>query len=248
MGGQFVATQVINSAMPSVTVPVTDNVSVSMSIGLGVSSSGIGAGFNVAGNYANDDFSASLGFGAGDGNTGSYSGYGGSLGIGDFGIGYNRTSYSGAHSQVVGGVSLSYKNASFRLENDFFGDRHDRWRSNAFELSVGNFVFGSNLYNNEVDTEADPNLSGKNRLGKPNREPFGAWNDGQTYSSPAWIGYKSNGQVYRFGYSHPLAQDRTQNVVHKYFGPGRTNFFNGYDYFQNGTYNYYGYYSPYSLW
>jgi len=81
-----------------------------------------------------------------------------------------------------------------------------------------------------------------------NREPYSAWANGQTYSSPLWVGFKMNSSVYRYGYSHPLVQDRTQNVIHKWFPPGRTNFFNKYDNYQYGTYNYYGYNNPYSLW
>jgi hypothetical protein len=136
---------------------------------------------------------------------------------------------------------------------DFFGDRHDRWRSNAFELSIGNFVLGSNLYNNDVGPNAEFDEEGRNLLGKCNRptrkgEILGAWKDGQTYSSPLWVGAKTNGSIYRYGYSHPLVQDRTQNVIHKWFGPGRTNFFNKYDNFQYGPYYYYGYNNPYSLW
>ncbi|MDD3723869.1 MAG: polymorphic toxin type 23 domain-containing protein, partial [Lutibacter sp.] len=250
----YAISSAVNSFMPGVTVPITDNFSVSMSMGLGVSSSGLGAGFNVSGNYSNGDFAASLGYGAGEGGSGSYSGYGGGIRIGDFGAGYYRTSYSGANSQVVGGVSLSYKNVSFRLENDFFGDRYDRWRSNAAELTIGDFVIGTNLYNNDVwegysvDNPPPTDDTGMLLRNKCNRAPNSAWKDGQTFSSPLWVGFKANGQVYRFGYSHPMVQDRTQNVIHKWFGPGRTNFFNKYDYFQYGTYNYFGYYNPYSLW
>ncbi|GAB4450518.1 MAG: hypothetical protein OHK0036_09340 [Bacteroidia bacterium] len=251
--GNYAISSAVNIFMPSVTVPITDNFSISMSIGLGVSSSGLGGGFNVSGNYSKGDFGVSFGYGAGEGGTGSYSGYGGSIRIGDFGAGYNRTSYSGENSQVVGGVSLSYKNVSFRLENDFFGDKHDRWRSNAFELTIGDFVLGSNLYNNDVGPNAEFDDEGRNLLGKCNRPKrdgtvLGAWKEGQTYSSPLWVGFKSNGQVYRFGYSHPLVQDRTQNVIHKWFGPGKTHFFNRYDNFQRGGYNYFGYNNPYSLW
>ncbi len=259
--GNYAFSSVVNSFMPSFNVPITDNFSVSMSIGLGVSVSGIGAGFNISGNYSDVNFSASLGFGSGEGATGSYSGWGASVRSSEsvWGIGYNRTSYSGAHSQVVGGSTLFLgKNTSFRLENDFFGDRHDRWRSNAFELSIGDFVLGSNLYNNDVyeglsDGQKPPTddtgmllNNSCNRLYKGKQ--LGAWANGQTYSSPLWVGFKANGQVHRFGYSHELVQDRTQNVVHKWFGPGRTNFFNKYDNFNRGTYNYYGYDNPYSLW
>lgn len=81
-----------------------------------------------------------------------------------------------------------------------------------------------------------------------NRSGNSAWKYGQTYSSPLWVGFKANGSVHRFGYSHPLVQDRTQNVIHKWFPPGQTNFFNKYDFFQRGGYNYIGYNNPYSLW
>jgi hypothetical protein len=236
--GKYALSSTVNSMIPGMSIPITNDISVSMSMGLGVSASGfVGGGhFNVT--YSRNDWVASVGFGAGDGSTGSYSGWGASARFNDWGVGYNRTTYSGPHSQVVGGATLFLgKDVAFRLENDFFGDRNDRWRSNAFELSVGWFVLGSNLYNNEVDVTAKPDLEGGMLLNNScNRSPYGAWRDGQTYSSPLWVGFKANGQVYRFGQSH------------KWFGPGRTNFFNKYDYFNYGGFNYYGYNNPYSLW
>jgi RHS repeat-associated protein len=242
----------LNRFMPGFTIPVADGLSVSASIGVGFGTYGFGAGFNVSGNVKTPDYSLSLGYGGGIGGTGSYSALGGSLGKGDFNIGYYSTSYSGANSQVVGGISLAYKDVSFRIENDYFGDRHDRWRSNAFELSVGNFVVGSNLLNNDVGDNPEIDYEGRNLLGKCNRakkhEDLGAYKDGQTYSSPLWFGFKKNNQVYRLGYSHKLVQDRTQNVIHKWFGPGRTHFFNKYNNFNQGLYGYSGYYNPYSLW
>jgi hypothetical protein len=109
------------------------------------------------------------------------------------------------------------------------------------------------LYNNEVNTEGLPDPDGKSPTygyNKPTRkgEVLGAWKDVQTYSSPLWVGYKANGSVHRFGYSHPLVQDVTQNGIHKYFGPGKTNYFNRYDNFQYGPYSYIGYNNPFSLW
>lgn len=231
------------------TIPISDGFSISLSAGLGFSLSGIGLGFNLSANYSSQDFSASIGFGAGVGSSGEYSGWGANAKYKNWGAGYYRTTYNGNNNQTVGGISLFLgKDVSFRIENDFFGDRNDRWRSSAFELSIGNFSIGSNIYNNEVDRSNSPDMEGGMYMNNScNRKPFGAWKDGQTYSSPLWIGYKSNGSIYRFGYSHPLVQDLTQNVVHKY-GPGRTNFFNKYDYFNKGTYSYYGYNNPYSLW
>jgi len=103
-----------------------------------------------------------------------------------------------------------------------------------------------NLYNNDVGESLEVNIDGKNLLGNSNRKNNGAYENGETFSRPGWVGFKAKGQVYRFGYSHPLVQDRVQNVTHKYIVP--TSFFNRYENFQSGPYIYTGYNSPYSLW
>ena len=251
--GNYMLSSTFNSFMPSFNIPISNNFSFSASLGLGFGSGTLGLGLNTSLNYTNGDFSASLGWGIGSGSTGDYSGWGASARYKGWGLGYTRTNYSSADNQVVGGVSLYFRDVSFRLENDFFGDGHDRFRSNAFELTVGNFTLGSNLYNNDVGEKAEIDYNGKMLNGKPNRpykgKPMGAWKEGQTYSSPLWIGIKGAGStIYRFGYSHPMVQDRTQNVTHKFVPWARTQFFNRYDEFKKGFYNYTGFNNPYSLW
>ena len=149
-------------------------------------------------------------------------------------------------------ISISSHSFAFRLENDFAGDRNDRWRSNAFELSFfnGALTFGTNLYNNQVKRDADPNLEGKDLLGNKHRKSnLGAWFDGETYYSNIWFGLSNGNTITRAGFSSPYVQDRTQNVVHNWGPKGiRTNFFNRYDNFQSGAYIYSGYQNPYSLW
>ena len=85
---------------------------------------------------------------------------------------------------------------------------------------------------------------GTNYIGKYNRGKWGAWKNGQTYYSPFWVGYKGE----RMGWSHPIFQDRTQNFIHKWFPPGRQNFYNRYDFFIGGLFLQTGYYNQYTLW
>ena len=253
--GRYVASAAISSIMPSMSVPVGDNFSVNVSPGIGFGSGGLSGGVSVSGTYYEGKNSYTLGGGLGS----NYKAWGASASFnnGGFGIGYHRTYYGNAvgpdgvsNNQIVGGLTISSHQFAFRIENDFFGDGDDRWRSNAFELSLfgGDLTFGTSIYNNNVDETADPDPNGLNYIGKRNRSPYGAWRDGETYFSPAWIGVRSGNNIARGGMSHPLVQDRTQNVVHKWFGPGRTNFFNRYTYHQGGAYSYYGYQNPYSLW
>ncbi len=60
--------------------------------------------------------------------------------------------------------------------------------------------------------------------------------------------FRIGNSVSRIGYSHPLVQDRTQNVIHKYFPLGYQNFYNQYTPSAYGGYGYSGYYNPYSLY
>ena len=69
---------------------------------------------------------------------------------------------------------------------------------------------------------------------------LGVW-EKCTYLSP-WF----NGQVIRFGVSHPVVQNLTQNLVHK-FKNGYAPFFLNYDYMYKGVYSYSGFDNPISL-
>jgi RHS repeat-associated protein len=255
VGGAFLGAAVgqLNKFLPIMNIPITNNFSISASIGIGFGTSGFSSGINISGNYSNGDFSMSVGYGAGSDGTGDYTGYSGSVRIGDFGAGYSRTSYTGENSQVVGGASLSYKNVSFRLQNDFLGDQHDRWRSNAAELSIGDFVIGTNLYNNYPEGEGQGTENIPSRSGKYNKGDYKAWKSGKTYSSPAWIGYKQGNSVFRYGYSHPMVQEKTQNWTHRsgFLGLGlfgQQNYYLDDSEFKYGPYYYGGYNNPFTLW
>ncbi len=185
---------------------------------------------------------------------------------GGFGVGYYQTYYGNAkgldgvsNRQVVGGLTVSAGNFSFRMENDFLAWRgQDRWRSNGVELGFfgGDLVVGTTLYNNDpknesysgekVDKAIESSIWGKNR-GR-----FGGWKNGLTYASPLYVGYRHGHNITRVGYSHKSVQDFTQNGVHKWgflgSGIGRQNYYANYSRFITGAYFYQGHYNSYSLW
>ena len=93
---------------------------------------------------------------------------------------------------------------------------------------------------NATDLQGNPN--------RPSKEGYTAWKNGQTYFGNLWVGYSFGNHIERIGYSHPIVQDRTQNVVHRWLSFGRQNYYNKYDFFDYGIYSYGGYNSPYTLW
>ena len=250
--GKAVASGIMSSLMPSINIPMGDNFGIGISPGLAIGASGLVGGINFSGTYSNEENSISLGAGF-FGNSYSFgvgftrNGYGGS---------YSFTHYGGVHSQWTGTLSLKANDVSFSLENDFLAFQgQDRWRTNAVELGIGNFVVGVNTYTNDPLNqygEKDYNLDGTDMRGNKNKDERGAWNNGQVLSSAAWIGYKNGNSITRLGYSHPIIQDRTQNPVHIngffHLPFGYQNIYNKYDYFQQGFYSYYGKFNPYSLW
>jgi RHS repeat-associated protein len=253
--GRYVASAAISSIMPSMTIPVGDNFSVNVSPGVGFGSSGWAGGVNVSGTYADGKTVISGGVGI----SGNSVSWGGSATYDGIGASYYQTQYGSAvgpdgnsNYQTVAGVGLHFRDVSFRLENDFLAFKNqDRWRSNAFELSIGNFVIGNYIYNNDPKNTYgadDYNMDGESPIYGKNQGAWGAWNRGYTYSAPLYIGYRIGGTVHRAGYSHHSFQDATQNGVHKYFPPGRQHYYQDYSRFNYGLYNYNGWHNQYSIW
>jgi len=174
------------------------------------------------------------------------------------GFSYYQTYYGGEHAQRVGGVGYSNEKFSFRLENDFLAGTGDKWRTNAFEVSIGKFVWGTSVYTNDGQKESgglfDKNMT--NLLGKSNKswlkEDFGAWINGKVFSAPGYIGVRDGNNVFRMGYSSKWVQDRTQNWVHRngflYLPFGHQNFYTDYSKMYQGAWGYSGYYNPFSLY
>ena len=163
------------------------------------------------------------------------------------------------YAQKVGSVTAYRKGGAFSLKNDveFLVDGEDRWRTNAFELTIGDFSFGNYINTNfgrlvseaifgkgdrAIDTDAEAPIYGKHP-----HEGKGAWKAGEVFSSPAWIGYRVGGQISRVGYSHRFFQNLFQNGIHT-TRFGSQNYYLLYTNFNKGSYGYSGYYNPFSLW
>lgn len=245
-GGKAVASGIMSSLMPSINIPMGDNFGIGISPGLAIGASGLVGGINFSGTYSNEENSISLGAGF-FGN--SYS-FGGGFSVNGYGAFYYATHYGGANSQWTGTLSLKAKDVSFSLENDILAFQgYDRWRTSAFELGIGDFVFGGNIYTNygEAESGKEP-INKKSKIWKENRGDYKAWDNGKVYSSPLWVGYKNGNSITRIGYSHKSFQDLTQNGVHKWVPFGRQNYYLDYSEFRSGLYSYSGMFNPFSLY
>ncbi len=263
-GATSVATDIISSQIPSMTVPISDDMALTMSAGIGYGSGSLVGGVNMSLSYHNNGNVYSLNGGVGT----NHAAFGASYSNSNFSASYYLTKYGNeyGHSQWVGGVAISSGQFSARLENDFLAwQGQDRWRSNAVELGFwgGDFVVGTNLYNNYQKKDRDPvDDTGENYhakkgwfgFGNKIKREYGTWENGQTYRSPLWFGFRAGNNVTRIGYSHSTIQHATQNWFAHQRGFGRlglfgyANYFKGYDYFDQGGYVYSGYYNPFSLW
>jgi hypothetical protein len=209
----------------------------------------------LTGTYTNGDFRLAAGIGAGD----NYSGWNAGFDIGGYGAGYGQTTYESSEvmghqfgSQKVGTYSLLLDDVSFRISNDLWGDKRDRWRTSAAELTIGKFSIGTYLYtgwgeydSNNIQDDSE-NCVPPWPVGKNKNEGLSTWANGQVYSAPLWIGYKMGNQITRIGTSRQWIHNITQNWVHKGFG--KQNYYMSYDFFRKGTYFYTGYNNPLSLW
>lgn len=247
------------------------NLTSGVGVGVGLMS---GATFNWSASYAAGSLNIGIGGGGGasysaknGGWAHSYSAFGGSVKYKEIGLNYYQTHYGNAlgpdgnpNNQVVGGVNLTAGKFSFRIENDFlaFADE-DRWRSNAVEIGIGDYVIGTRLYNNNPGPSGerqgfDPD--GTDLMGNRNKshkgKVFGSHDNGKVYSSPLWVGARFGNTVDRIGYSHKMVQDRTQNWVHRngffYLPFGHQHFYVDYSQFRTGVFSFTGHYNPYSLW
>ncbi|CAG5068983.1 hypothetical protein DYBT9623_01717 [Dyadobacter sp. CECT 9623] len=222
--------------------------------GVGVGWGGWNYSWGVS--YNPSKFNISIGGGGGK----NHYAMGGGIKYSGYGLSYYQTYYgakpglAGPAAQTVGGVTVSAGKLSFRIENDFLAfDDHDRWHSNAVEISYGNLTVGTRLYNNDPRGEkstVDPTAT--DRLGNKNTNGFGSWMNGLIYESPLWAGVKVGNTIDRVGYSHPRVQDRTQNWVHRngffYLPFGHQNYYTRDSEFQKGFFFGTGYYNRYSLW
>ncbi len=247
---------IVNSFMPAVNIPIGNNFAISVSSGIGFGSTGLMAGMNVGIGYSNGDFSIGASMGTGD----NHWGWNASATYKDWGAGYGLTYYGNAkgpdgksNAQRVANITAYWNGGSFQLQNDIIGlgGDGDRWRTNAFELNIGRFSFGSYIYTNygEKDSKNQQDKNARSPIwGKNRNKDYSTWKNGQVFSAPIWIGYRRGNQVTRVGFSHKVFQDLQQNGIHGRTKFGHQNFYLNYENFETGGYYYSGYYNPLSLW
>lgn len=242
-----------NTFIPSMSIPITSNMGFSMSPMFGWGEYGLSYGLSACLNF---NFGDGWNFSISEGIGNQYYGGNFSFSYKKWGAGYGLTHYyeqnigavNYAGEQNVGTISALLGGVSLRISNDLFGDHHDRWRSSAVEIGYKNFVLGTYVTNNNGKKESEDyqKLNEKKESIEIDIKGNKQWTKGESFSAPFWIGYKSGNQIYRFGFSHPFIQDKTQNMIHKTLAP--TPLFKGYSSFAYGIYVYSGYDSPYSLW
>jgi len=253
--GSMAINTVANNIMPPMNIPLGKDFSLSVSPGFGMGASGLTGGLNFSGTYNNGDWALSAGYG---------------ISNGGFNISGGATFYDRANSeyfsyyanyfgggkdnQTVGGLGFQKGDFSIRMENDYFADRHDRWRTAAAEMGYGDFVFGFNVYTNNPTPERNGvDTDGENLVGNKNLHGFGSWIGGLVYNAPGYVGFRNGNSVTRVGYSSRWVQDRTQNWIHRNFGIGKTsfgyqNYYNDYTKMHEGGYSYSGFYNPFTLY
>ena len=159
---------IVASVLPAWEINIGDfNFSISPSIAIG---KGWGFGANVSVTFHAGDFAISGGFGImhygshpGSGERGwerRYSIMGGTSGRnGNLGIMLGTNLWKGLHPQQTGIIKLQSGDFSLSYENDGspfdktkrvkLGDGHDRWRTAAMRIEIGDFSMGFNLFTGE---------------------------------------------------------------------------------------------------
>ena len=251
--GNIAANSVITSVMPSVTVPISSYFYLSVSPMVGYSAGNISIAMGCSLGYSTGNFSMQLGAGFGE----NYMGWNITASIEGWGAGYGKTYYEEGKfygqniaKQTTGTLIAIFPNVTFTISNDLWGDKLDRWRSSAVELTIGNVSIGTYVStnwglkeSNGVRHDEPAPLLGKN----PDKNNKGkAWANGKVFESPLWFGIRQGNTIHRLGYSHRYVQTLTQNFVHRNIA--KTPYFIDYNSFHKGIYVYSGYANPFTLW
>jgi len=252
--GYNTANSLISSVLPSMNIPLGGGFGLSISPALGLGTGGFTGGMMFSGYYSNGDFSIGAGIGAGN----NYWGWNASATYKGYGGGYGQTSYKASEvmgqklgAQKVGTYTAFFNHNSFSISNDLWGDKQDRWRTSAVEMTIGKWSVGTYLYTNDgrnaSGEEMDPsdNCIPPRPVGIKKSGERETWTNGRPYYAPFWVGYRKGNQVTRMGFSHEVVHNLTQNMVHKYMS---TPYYMSYDEFRRGGYFYTGYRNPLSLW
>jgi hypothetical protein len=154
-------------------------------------------------------------------------------------------------AQRVGTYTAYFNHNSFSISNDLWGDKKDRWRTSAAELTIGKFSAGTYLYTNWGEDASGGQIDKSENgippwpVGRKTSGELRTWKNGRPYSAPFWVGYRNGNQITRIGFSHKIVHNLTQNMVHKFMD---TPYYVTYDEFRRSGYFYTGYRNPLSLW
>ncbi len=130
------------------------------------------------------------------------------------------TFYGGKHAQTNWFAGYNKGDFSFKMTNDagVGGDKH---RTAAFELGVGNYSLGWNLYTTAPsEDEYDPYSKKRKGNDKKWKSPTWGKNTNHTYESVEriysgfYVGIKTAKGNYRIGHDGAWSQDLFQNGIH----------------------------------
>ena len=166
--------------------------------------------------------------------------------------------YSGKDAQFTGTAAVQKGKFGLRWENDiiaakmpFIGKligQHDRFRSNATEISWGDFTFGTNVYTTDPTlggtlSKESGNLYTKGiNASKLFNNDYKSYDQGHTILSTFYVGHKTKYGYRRHGYNDAGIGDFIQNGFHHLPFIGSPNFFRGN--FPSSFYYQSGYYMP----
>jgi len=235
-GATSVATDIISSQIPSMTVPIGDdfNISLSPSIMTGNGGYNIGVNFTATAALGDFNFGISSGFGYGKseftGITGSETRLSGYVGYNaeNFGIGLSSNQFwSGKTSQRTGRLSLAYSDFSMSYENDGTPFQYmriaggtDSYRTASVTMGYRDFSIGMLLFTGHRDYNAVD-------YSDPVNYPYGKVSNPEIKDYNAGILYATYGNK-RIGWNNDAIRHTFQNkFAHSPHKIGPINFLYG---------------------
>lgn len=132
---------------------------------------------------------------------------------GQYGFSYYVNKYHQGDRQVSGILGLHSGEFQIRFEDDILALPftgfviYDRYRTAALEFRYRNFLFGTNVYTNEVNGLIDVS----------HHNSKGIYYTGKQISSPIYIGYTNKNLLLRYGLNNKTGGYWGQNWWHRLF-------------------------------
>ena len=220
----------IGRFMPAMPLYQSKEFSLSVSPFIGFGSSGFTSGisFNASGQVGDFAYSASAGFGSNQGasslgeamgasnfwNAGGFAGY--YDGHANYGLGYSYNSFDGKGAQGVGAITAQIGDFGLRVDEDFFGDGGDRFRTGGLLATYKandnyTFAFGASMMTGEA-FDKDDVVGGNPNVTKGMHEDtvMGRLRAGSMYG-----GIINKGQSSFYGHNSEKRLHSIQNYIHE---------------------------------